>query len=267
MSISCLQVGVAYGEIPVVQAVDLVVPRGGWTTLIGANGAGKSSLLRAVAGLVHHEGEVRLADRLTAATTRRQIARLVAFVPQRPMLPETMTVADYVHLGRMPHAGLLGREDRHDAEVVGAVLERLELEEFATRRLGEISGGEGQRAVLARALAQQSEILILDEPTTALDLGHQQRILDLVDELRHERGLTVLSSSHDLGLAGQFAEELILLAHGRVVASGPPQAVLTVELLAAHYGARVEIREDSTGRVIVVPLRSPSPVLGNGLPN
>lgn len=256
MSVTCRGVSVAYGDRRAVEAVDLEVARGRWTTLIGANGAGKSSLLRAIAGLVTATGEVEISGVPLHVLSRRALARAVAFVPQRPHLPPTMTIADYVHLGRTPHLGLLAGESRHDELVVGEVLERLELGDFARRLLGEVSGGESQRAVLARALAQESTVLVLDEPTTALDLGHQQRVLNLVDELRRERGLTVISSSHDLGLAGQFAAELVLLAHGRVVATGPPREVLTAANLAAHYGALVEIREDASGQVLVVPIRS-----------
>ena len=255
MSVVCTDVRVTYGAREVIHEVDLAVALGGWVTLIGANGAGKSSLLRAIAGLVAFRGQVAINGAPSTARSRRALAREIAFVPQRPMLPPTMTVADYVHLGRTPYLSLLGGTTRADAEIVGETLDRLDLHAFAPRRLSEISGGEAQRAVLARALAQQSPVLVLDEPTTALDLGHQQRVLQLIDELRHERGLTVVSSSHDLALAGQFADELVLLARGAVVATGTAPAVLTPENLAAHYGAHVEVHALDGGGIAVVPLR------------
>jgi iron complex transport system ATP-binding protein len=167
-----------------------------------------------------------------------------------------MTVADYVTLGRTPYIPYLGMEGSRDLEVVSAVLERLELAPLADRPLGSLSGGEGQRAVLARALAQEAPVLLLDEPTAALDVGHQQQVLELVDELRRERGLTVLSAMHDLTLAGQFAEQLVLLDDGRTVASGPARAVLTEATIRRHYGASVRILVDADGGIAVLPTRT-----------
>ncbi len=249
-------VSVAFDGSRVVDAIDLSVPGGAWVGLIGPNGAGKTTLLRAVAGLIPAEGEIEAAGMNVASATRRALARFVAYVPQRPLVPATMSVADYVLLGRTPHLSYLGTEGIHDLEVASALLERLELVSFSERMLGSLSGGELQRAVLARSLAQEASILLLDEPTSALDVGHQLDALELVDELRRERGLTILSAMHDLTLAGQFADQLALLSGGRLVASGPAEEVLTEETILRYYGARVRVVREQDGRVAVIPSRS-----------
>jgi iron complex transport system ATP-binding protein len=221
---------------------------GGWTALIGPNGAGKTSALRALAGLAPYEGEVLIDGRDARRLGRRAVARLVAFVPQKPETPATLTVAEYVLLGRTPHIPYLGGEGRRDREAATRALCRLELERFAERPLGEL-----QRAVLARALAQEAPVLLLDEPTTALDLGRQQLVLELVDALRSD-GLTVVTTMHDLTLAGQYAERLILLDEGAVVAEGAAAEVLSAPNVAAYYGANVRVVEDQGG-VFVLPVR------------
>jgi iron complex transport system ATP-binding protein len=161
-----------------------------------------------------------------------------------------MTVAEYVLLGRSPFVSYAGSESRHDRAVARAAIERLDLVGFADRDLWSLSGGERQRAILARALAQEARVLLLDEPTTALDVGRQQQVLELVDELRVEHGLTVLSAMHDLTLAGHYAGRVVLLAQGRVVAQGDAASVLTVETIAEHYGAVVRVVDGA-----VVPVR------------
>jgi iron complex transport system ATP-binding protein len=251
------EVTVRFGGVPVLDAVDLHAPAGVWSGLIGPNGAGKSTLLRAVAGLVDIDGgTIALDGEPQASMRRRDLARMVAFVPQRPMIPDGMEVAEYVLLGRTPHISYLGVEGDGDRSVVSDLVERLELVPFLDRTLGSLSGGELQRAILARALAQEATVLLLDEPTSALDVGHQQSVLELVDELRTERNLTVLSAMHDLSLVGQFAEHLVLLSGGRVVSAGVPREVLTEAAVAEHYGARVRVEHDGSGRVLVVPSRT-----------
>jgi len=247
-------VGVALGGTAVLGGVDLTVRRGEWVTVIGPNGAGKTTLLRAVGGLLPFDGSIALFGSGVGTLRRRDLARLVATVPQTPTVPPGMAVFDYVLLGRTPYIRPLGRESRADLAAVDEVLGRLDLRRFADRPLETLSGGERQRAFLARALAQGAGVLLLDEPTSALDIGHQQEVLDLVDELRADRGLTVLASMHDLSLAGEYAERLVLLVGGRVVASGPPREVLTEPLLSEHYGARVRVIDAEHGP-IVVPVR------------
>jgi iron complex transport system ATP-binding protein len=244
---------VTLGDSFVLDGISARIDRGGWLCLVGPNGAGKTTLLRAVVGLVAHRGEIRIDGRRPSGG-RRAVARLVAYVPQRPILPPAMTVADYVLLGRSPHQGLLGTETAADRRAAAVALERLDLSRLARRPLGSVSGGEAQRAVLARALAQEAPVLAMDEPTASHDLGHAQAVLELADQLRRERGLAVLSALHDLTLAGQYAEWLLLLAGGRPVASGPPGTVMTEVNLRRVFGASVRVT-DGPGGVTVAPVR------------
>lgn len=254
-AISGRDVGVILGGKPVVNGVSISASPGSWIGVIGPNGAGKSTLLRAIAGLVGHSGEISIGGEPIDSLPRRKLAQLVAFVPQNPFTPEPMTVIDYVLLGRSPYIPYFGRESRADLEVVGEVLERLELDPLRDRALGSLSGGELQRAVLARALAQQAPVLLLDEPTSALDVGHQQQVLELVDGLRHTHELTVISAMHDLSLAGQFPNDLVLLDGGRAVAAGPAREVLTEDAIRRHYGASVLVMAGPDGGVLVIPTR------------
>ena len=240
---------------PVLRQLDLVVPGGARLGLIGPNGSGKTTLLRTVAGLVPHRGELRVGDAPPGSLSRRELARRIALVPQNPAVPAGITVADYVLLGRTPYIPYLGTESRRDLAIVAQVLDQLDLAAFAARRLDSLSGGEHQRAVLARALAQQAPVLLLDEPTTGLDVGHQQQVLELVDALRERLELTVVSAMHDLTLAGQFADQLVLLDGGRVAAAGPVREVLTEQVIGRHYHASVRVLEEPGGGIVVVPVR------------
>jgi iron complex transport system ATP-binding protein len=251
---------VRLGAAEVLRGVDLTVAAGEWVTVIGPNGAGKSTLLRAVGGRLRPAaGEVALSGTPIARLARRARARTVATVAQNPVVPPGIAVFDYVLLGRTPYVPPLGRESAADLAAVADVLARLDLVAFADRELETLSGGERQRVFLARALAQGAPLLLLDEPTSALDIGHQQEVLELVDQLRRDGDLTVLATMHDLSVAGGYADRLVLLAQGEVVAAGPPRAVLTEELLATHYRARVRVVDDGRGP-IVVPVRGPSAV-------
>jgi iron complex transport system ATP-binding protein len=246
---------VRYAESTALRGVSYSVERGRWLGLIGANGAGKTSLLKALARLVEFDGVVLIEGRSTADLSRREFAQLIAYVPQKPEFPPEMRAVDYVALGRMPHLGYFGAEGPHDRVRSLELLERLSLGSMATRHLSTMSGGELQRLVLARALAQEAPVLLLDEPTSALDLGRRVEVLELVDELRIERGLTVISAMHDLTLAAQFADELALLADGVVVASGSAKEVLEEGSLDFHFGTRVRILRTEDGELIVVPRR------------
>ena len=248
------RVSVRLGGAQVLDDVSATVDDGEWVGVIGPNGAGKTTLLRAIAGLVHHHGTIALGGRALSSRRGRELARRVALVPQDPLMPREMTVSEYVLLGRTPYVPYLGTESRSDVEAVERALERLDLRELAGRRLGTLSGGERQRAVLARALAQETPVLLLDEPTSALDVGRQQQALELVDGLRADRRLTILSAMHDLTLAAQFGERLLLLDRGAVVADGPPRDVVTEARVAAHYGANVRVIDDEAG-LAVVPTR------------
>lgn len=252
-------IGVTFDGVRVVDGVDLEVAAGEWVAVIGPNGAGKTSLLRAIAGTIGHEGVVTVDGVDASSIPRRQAARRMAVVPQRPTLPDGITVLDYVLLGRTPHLGYLAVESDRDVDIAERSLDRLGAGGLTTRRLESLSGGERQRVVLARAVAQEADVLLLDEPTTSLDVGHAQQVLELVDELRIERSMAVVAALHDLTLAGEYADRLILLDRGRVIASGSPEAVLTEERLSGFSAASVAIVRGPGGEVVVVPRRIQSP--------
>jgi iron complex transport system ATP-binding protein len=248
-------VSVSYNGTRAVEGLSLRAPDGGWLGLVGPNGAGKTTVLRSIAGLVDFEGSISLDEAEVSGLARRHLARAIAFVPQRPVIPGGTSVAEYVMLGRTPHISYLGSERAPDRRAVARVMERLELTGFAARLLGSLSGGEIQRAVLARALAQEASVLLLDEPTSALDVGRAQEALELIDDLRREEGLTIVSAMHDLTLAGHFPERLVMLDHGRAVAAGSAWEVLTVETIHRYYGAKVKVLEEPGGGIAVIPIR------------
>ena len=247
-------VSVSLGGRRVVDGVSLEVAEGEWAVVIGPNGAGKTTLLRAIAGLVPYDGTIELLGSLSSSLGRRQRARLLAVVPQLPATPPWLTVAEYVLLGRTPYLGALSRESKSDLDAAARAIARLDLDAYTDRLLGTLSGGERQRVVVARALAQEAPLVLLDEPTSALDLGHQQQALELLDELRGTVGLTLVAAMHDLTLAAQYADRMVLLVEGRVVADGVPEDVLTEAAIEEHYGALTDVVPVGD-RVAVIPRR------------
>lgn len=239
---------------PVVFDITFDLPAGRWLTIIGPNGAGKSTILKAIAGVLRFTGTIEVAGSLHHG--RAQAAKQVGYVPQNPVLPAGMTTAEYVLLGRTAHLGWLRSESRRDRRLVAEVLERLDLADLAGRAVTELSGGEAQRASLARALVQEATLLILDEPTSALDLANQISVLELVDELRQERNLSVVAALHDLTIASRFADTLLLVDRGRTAAAGAPETVLTEAVLSRHYNTPVTVMDGPDGGLVVVPLRT-----------
>jgi len=246
---------VRYGSAVALDGVSGQVADGEWLGLIGPNGAGKTTMLNAIARLLPSAGDVVICSQRAKGLSRRQLARLIAYVPQRPLLPPDMTVSDYVLLGRTAHIGYLRTETSADRRACASVISRLDLGPMARRALRTMSGGELQRVVLARALAQEAPVLLLDEPTSALDLGRRMEALELIDEVRRERSLTVLSAIHDLTLAGQFASRLMLLSDGRIAATGPPGGVLRDDVLVRHFGPGVQVMTTDTGDIAVISRR------------
>jgi iron complex transport system ATP-binding protein len=240
------------GTRRVLDDVDFCVERGQWVSVVGPNGAGKTTLLHTIAGIVKPSaGRAELFDRDVGHLSVRERAKLVALVPQIPIVPVGARVIDYVLLGRTPHMSFLGTESRADVARAEETLDLLDVHGLGERPVETLSGGERQRVLLARALLQDASVLLLDEPTTALDIGHQQDVLELVDSLRRQRCLAVVSALHDLTLAGFYADELVLLDAGRVVERGPAGEVLTAEHLQRHFGANVRVLEGSDGPVVV----------------
>lgn len=237
---------------PIVRDVSLSVRAGEWVSIIGPNGAGKSTLLRALLGVIDADAKVVLDGRPVSSMSRRALSQLIAWVPQTPVIPPGIKVIDYVVLGRTPHLRPLAAESRSDLDIVEQVLGDLDLVSLADRSVDSLSGGERQRTVIGRAMAQRAPVLLLDEPTTALDLGHQQDVLELVDRLRVASGLAVVSTMHDLTLAGHYADRLMLMNDGRVVAEGSAADVITEANIKQYYGASVRVT-DEAGRVAVLP--------------
>lgn len=249
-------VAVSYGKRPALLPYTDHVAAGEWLGVVGPNGAGKSSLLRAVAGLVDFTGEIEVDGRPLSAMNRRERAALVAYVPQDPLIPDDISMFEYVLLGRTPYISYFGSPNDDDRALVADVLRRLDLAPMEGRFMGSLSGGERQRVVLARAIAQQAPVMLLDEPTSALDIGHQQQALELVTALRASDGLTIVSALHDLTLAGTYTDRLTMFDGGAVAATGSPREVLTAERLAEVYHVHVSVEVDpDDGTVVVVPRR------------
>ncbi|OWR28167.1 ABC transporter ATP-binding protein [Saccharibacillus sp. O23] len=228
----------AYGSLQAVRPLDWTVRRGEFWAVLGPNGSGKTSLLGLVSGAERPSaGEVRIAGRPAAEYGRRERARRLAVLPQEGLPPLSITVRDALEMGRFPYRDRFGRDrDPSARELLARIAERLELTALLPRRLDELSGGQRQRAALGQVMAQQPEILLLDEPTAYLDVYYQLDVMELVREWREEAGLTVVAVLHDLNLAAQYAERLLLLRGGERAAEGTPEEVLTPELVGDLYG-------------------------------
>jgi iron complex transport system ATP-binding protein len=249
-------VTLGYGDTVVVERLDLDVLDGAVTAVIGPNGCGKSTLLRALGRLLRpRTGEVLLDGERIDRLPTREVARALGLLPQSPVAPEGLTVADLVGRGRHPHQAWFRQWSRDDEAVVAEAMASTGVLELGDRPVDSLSGGQRQRAWIAMALAQGTDLLLLDEPTTHLDLAHAVDVLDLVDRLNAERGQTVVMVLHDLNLAARYADRLIAMKAGRIVAQGPPQAVLTPELLDEVFGLRAVVLPDPVSRgVLVVPI-------------
>ncbi|MGQ9681952.1 MAG: heme ABC transporter ATP-binding protein [Anaerolineae bacterium] len=245
----------SYNGNPVLKDVSLALQPGRLIGVIGPNGAGKTTLVRLLSGLLRPDsGRVMLDGKPLAAWSRKEIGRRLAVVPQSPQLPETFTAGEVVLLGRTPYLGLLGNESAHDREVARRAMERTQCWHLAERLIGTLSGGERQRVVVARALAQEAPVLLLDEPTTHMDVNHQLGLVVLVKHLVQQYRLAALVILHDLNLASVYCDELILLAEGRVVARGQAHEVITPEQIRSAYRADILVMaHPQTGRPVVVP--------------
>ena len=240
----------------VIDGVSLDVERGTVVGLLGPNGSGKTTLLRILAGVLPPQsGRVLIDGRPIEQLTRRELARRIAVVPQETHSTFDFSVIDMVLMGRYPHLGPFELEGAADQEIARDSLAATGTAALETRRFGTLSGGEKQRVVIAGALAQASDMLLLDEPTTALDLGYQLEITALLSRLNTERGVTMIVSTHDLNLAATLCTELVLLKTGRVLARGPTADVLTAPNIRTLYGIDADVaRHPRAGHLTVVPL-------------
>ncbi len=249
-------VTLAYGDRVVISGLDLAVPPGRITAIVGANACGKSTLLRSLSRLLApREGRVVLDGRAVHRMPAKQLARTLGLLPQAPIAPDGITVADLVGRGRHPHQGVFSRWSRQDDEAVATALESTGTVELADRAVDELSGGQRQRAWIAMALAQQTDLLLLDEPTTFLDVSHQVEVLDLLVDLNRERGTTIVMVLHDLNLAARYADHLVAMADGGIHAAGAPEEVLTAEVVRAVFGLESRIIADPvSGAPLMLPI-------------
>jgi iron complex transport system ATP-binding protein len=246
---------VAYGNSEVLHGVDLSVAAGEVVGLVGPNGCGKTTMLKAITRVVPRQAGEVIVDRDDVSTlSPRELARRVAVVPQSPAAPAGFTALDLVLMGRAPHLGFLEQEGAEDYRRARAALALTGASHLAERRVEELSGGERQNVVIARALAQETPLLLLDEPTANLDIGHQVAVALLLRRLVSERGVAVLAALHDLTLASLYCDRLVLLAEGVVLAAGDPAEVLTAANVSRAYGADVVVlRPEGLERPIVLP--------------
>jgi iron-siderophore transport system ATP-binding protein len=245
----------AYEDRTVVDGLDLEIPEGKVTVVVGPNACGKSTLLRALGRLLRpRRGVVLLDGAELHRVPRRQLARTVGVLPQSPSAPDGITVADLVARGRQPHQTWWRQWSEEDERATAEALERTATADLAERPVEELSGGQRQRAWIAMALAQDTDLLLLDEPTTYLDIAHQVEVLDLIRQLNHERGRTVVAVLHDLNQAARYADHLVAMKAGRIVAQGPPRDVVTADLVREVFGLEsVVVPDPVTGGPLVVP--------------
>ncbi|MDH6281067.1 ABC transporter ATP-binding protein [Prescottella agglutinans] len=245
-----------YGDRVIVEGLDVEIPTGVITTVIGPNGCGKSTMLRALGRLLKPRAGTVLLDGKAIGTMRtKDVARTLGMLPQSPVAPEGLTVADLVARGRHPHQSWIRQWSSDDEGEVARALALTGVADLADRPVDQLSGGQRQRAWISMALAQGTDILLLDEPTTYLDLSHSVEVLDLVDRMHEEMGRTVIMVLHDLNLAVRYSDHLIVMSQGRIVASGSPQDVISSELLDEVFGLEAAVIDDPVSdRPLIVPI-------------
>ncbi|MYW67973.1 ATP-binding cassette domain-containing protein [Streptomyces sp. SID8379] len=253
--LSARDLTLAYDDRVVVRELDLAVPDGQVTVIVGPNACGKSTTLRALGRLLKPAGgSVVLDGKALAELPTKRIAQQIGLLPQTPVAPEAITVADLVSRGRQPHQHWWQQWSDADERAVTEAMERTDVAALADRGVDELSGGQRQRVWIAMALAQETEILLLDEPTTYLDISHQVEVLDLVRQLNHDKGRTVAVVLHDLNQAARYADHLVAMKEGRIVAEGEPGKVVTAELVREVFGLEcVVVPDPVTGSPLVVP--------------
>jgi len=246
---------VRYGSHTAVDGVDAVVAAGAITAIVGPNGCGKSTLLRSMARLLApSDGNVLLGGDDVRSIPPKQFATRVALLPQAPTAPDNLTVIDLVSRGRDPHRRWFDQWSTPDEAIIVESLERTGMTEFAERPLESLSGGQRQRAWIALALAQQTQVLLLDEPTTYLDVAHQIEVLDTVSALQADNGVTVVMVMHDLSMAARYADHLIAMREGQLVAAGTVSEVVTPAVLREVFGVECRVIDDpDSGRPVVIP--------------
>jgi len=255
-SLQAVNLSLGYGELQIVQDLTVDIPVGKVTVIIGANGCGKSTLLRGLARLLSPTaGKVLLDGQSVHAMPSKEVAKLMGLLPQAPIAPEGITVADLVGRGRYPHQGWFRQWTAEDDRAVAEALAATDTLELAGRPIEEMSGGQRQRVWIAMALAQETDLLLLDEPTTYLDLSHQVEVLDLLTDLNRRRGTTVVIVMHDLNLACRYADHLIAMSDGRIAQQGPPSEVITPSTMREVFSMKATIINDPVSHTpTVIPI-------------
>lgn len=266
-AIQAQSIQAGYGKRTILEKIELTVLHGGITALVGPNGSGKSTLLKVCTKLLAPEGGTVVLDgEDIARLSTREMAKRLAILPQGPVAPANLTVRDLVEQGRYAQVGPFRMLRRQDHEAITRAIDMVRLNDFADRDVDTLSGGERQRAWLALALAQETAILALDEPTTFLDIGHQLEVLELVQELNEDHGLTVLMVLHDLNHAASFADQMVILNQGEIVNAGEPWTILQPELLHNVFGVDASIiNEPQTNKPLIVAHRSAARTHKNGV--
>jgi iron complex transport system ATP-binding protein len=259
VAIQTTQLEHSYGNISVLTDISLSIPKGDFFVIIGPNGSGKTTLMKTISGIEKlQKGHLMIMGHSVRNYSRKALARTLAFVPQMVLEDIPFTVTEVVLMGRSPHLGILGMEEKEDLEIAKQAMAFTEVEHLADRKLDQLSGGERQRVFIARAVCQEPQIILLDEPTAALDLAHQVRVMDLMEKLKEEKGVTIVMVSHDVNLAAMYGDQLLLLKRGKIVSLGTPSEVLNFKTLEEAYGCLLLVDESPMGkfpRVTLVPKR------------
>jgi len=247
----------AYGHVRGLEDVSFSAHQGDFLIIIGPNGSGKTTLLKCIGGILQpRSGRLEILGATLQSYSRRALARAIALVPQSAPVDFPFTVTEVVLMGRTPHLGILGVEHREDLERARQAMDFTGISSLAQRKMDQLSAGERQRVMIARAICQEPRIILLDEPTAALDLAHQVRVMDLMERLRDEKDVTILMVSHDINLAALYGNRLMLLKDARVLSMGPPAEVLTFQTLESAYGCTLLVDKSPLGdfqRVTLVP--------------
>jgi iron complex transport system ATP-binding protein len=257
MAVDIKNISYYYGDNPVLKNLSFSVREGDFFIIIGPNGSGKTTLMNAVSGILNcQEGRVEIFGRSIQSYNRKDLAKTIAFVPQIFPVDFPFSVTEMVLMGRSPHLGIFGLEKEEDIKLAKQAMNFTEVKHLAHRKLNQLSGGERQRVFIARAICQEPQVILLDEPTASLDLAHQVKIMDLMYRLKREKGMTIIMVSHDLNLAAMYGDRLLLLNRGQAVSLGLPQEVLTLQKLEATYRCRLLVDESPLGkfpRITLVP--------------
>jgi len=267
-AIDARRLSCGYRGEPVLKDLSFAVNRGDFFILIGPNGSGKTTLMKSLAGILGATGDLKVLGRPVADYSRKALARHIAFVPQQLPVDFPFSVREVVLMGRAPHQGILGLETLADLAAADRVMAITDIAQLADRRLNCLSGGELQRVFIAKALCQEPEIILLDEPTAFLDLAHQIQVMDLLENLKEEKGITIIMVCHDLNLAAMYGDRLLLMRAGEILSMGTPNEVLTFPTLEAAYGCVLLTEKSPLGdfpRVTTIPGRLLPPLNLSGM--